>query len=188
MDRHCKNDGPGMWFDHECSSLIDICRNKDIKTLQFLLNQGFDFKCQCSLDSQNYSAIHRTDDIEIINFLLENGFDVNDAASNGMTPLHLACSVSNTELAKFLIKKGANVNAQTIKKSEHGIELTPLLYASFSSNFEIIELLVENGATVIDYSGKKFYLNLYNYTDERRDKVDEFIEGLNCKNIKPAKK
>jgi ankyrin repeat protein len=186
LNSHLNNE-VGISLIYSCACLSKSCEKKDIQYLRFLLKQGFNFKCKCSVDSDNYSAIHSSRDIEVFTFLLENGFGVNDVCSNGMTPLHLVCYENNIELINFLLKKGADVNAETFKSTDSDIGLTPLLLSSISCNFEAIKILIENGAVINNYNGENSGLNKY-YSKKSRSKVNEFIEGLISKNIKPCKR
>jgi hypothetical protein len=190
----CLNYGKKQLLVDECQNLNNIVARKDIQYLSYLIEEGINLKCQCTISHiERISLVHTaviSKNIEMLTILLENGLDVNAKTNNELTPLHFACnsSIHSIDLVKLLIKKGADVNSKTIINNMfgYGKNITPLIKASMNLNYEVIEFLLDNGAEKTIYDEKDIWINS-KYSNKNRKNVDEFIEGLEIRNIKPVK-
>ena len=115
----------------------------DTKTVQWLLDRGFDIE---ELNNDEETALHvasRTGNTDAALALVENGADIEAVDQYDDTPLHLASLHGNSETLLALIEKGADIHVQ-------GFDGGTALYlaAGPGGNAETIMALVENGSDI----------------------------------------
>ena len=115
----------------------------DAKTVQWLLDRGFDIE---ELNNDEETALHvasRAGNTETVLSLIGNGAVIEALDHYERTPLHEASLFGNSDTVLALIDNGADVHA----RSYYGG--TPLYFAAGrQGNAETIIALVENGADI----------------------------------------
>jgi len=139
-----------MVFADEMMEAITAIYEKDINTLQKLLDDGLDPNLT---GIENYEAALlntacNSNSLEIVKLLLAKGADVNLKGHGDYTPLMYAAeSAKKTELMELLIEKGADINPV----AQDGVNA--LIKAIFgvlsdSGSIDAVKLLIEKGMDV----------------------------------------
>lgn len=120
---------------------LEICiRNKDIKKMESLLDQGMD--PNTVIDNDGNTLLHyaaSSGQTEIVELLLRYRANINARNNNGDTPLHKAVYEQRENIVRILLERGARIVVNKNKK-------TPLHMAATGRNVDIVELLLMHGA------------------------------------------
>ena len=143
--------------------LIESCMDKDVKCVEFLLNNGADKSIKNYFGKRAIDIIKGYNDYNAIYRLLKNdmgnlyyaaqmgeydkiesaineGYNVNRINKKGYTILHIAAEMGHLEIVKLLVENGADINF----KGPNGI--TPIYWATVNNKIEVVKFLLEAGA------------------------------------------
>jgi ankyrin repeat protein len=152
------------------------CMEGNIKSVKFLLNQGYDVNYQNSnfkLTALQYAIVNKHNDITKL--LLEHKANPNIKGTGGTSPFLIASKYGDVETIKMLLENGADINSEdesghtalikAIKRGKTEItdyllskeqdfehedkeQWTPLMYACRYSNAATVEKMLGKGASV----------------------------------------
>ncbi|TKA68484.1 hypothetical protein B0A49_05693, partial [Cryomyces minteri] len=78
--------------------MLDTTGELSIKTVELLLQQGFDFNSVIPNDATLFTAIVKRGDEALVERLIENGTNLNVADNNSWTPLMMAATMKHDEI------------------------------------------------------------------------------------------
>lgn len=118
------------------SALHDAIRARDLKTVQFLINQKIELN---SKNMDGYTPLHiavRLNEYEITKLLIENGANVNTVDNYDDTPLLDSSRDNYSEISKLLICNNAKRDVIDVHN------MTPLQNSSKNNNLNITKMLL----------------------------------------------
>ena len=130
----------GMAAGHE---VADAVQNRDIATLQNLLNQRAAVN---AAQADGTTALHwaaHWNDRAAVQMLLAAGADAKAKNRYGATPLSEAAALGNASIIEQLLKAGADPNTRTTADGE-----TVLMTSAHAGNLEAVNILLSHGADV----------------------------------------
>lgn len=125
------------------SAVADAVQNRDLATLQTLLNQHAPVNAP---QADGTTALHwaaHWNDADTVRLLLKAGANAKAANQYGATPLSEAAMLGNAAIIEQLLKAGADPNTRTTADGE-----TVLMTSAHSGNAEAVKVLLEHGADV----------------------------------------
>lgn len=135
------------------SPLTHCARNRDIESVQFLLDNGAQ-----GLDEALYSVVC-SGYTDIIGLLLTRGADLNSKVGvSGSTPLMAAALAGNAILVREFLARGAQINSAN-NDGKTALDFAFKGEAATDNNKEVIQLLLDAGAQTSQLS----FSNLYKY-------------------------
>ncbi len=115
-------------------------RNDDARTVQNLLQRGFDPNTRDPKNLHGLFLALREPSPKVAQLLVNTSkIDLNPITDDGETPLMMAVFKGQVELAVLMIDKGADVNKPG---------WTPLHYAATAGNVQLMAILLENYAYI----------------------------------------
>jgi len=138
----------GITYSQDFDNLANVVVNKDISTLDSLLQTGIDINITEEDRGATVLLIASSfkDYEDVVSHLISRGADVNFKGKDGRTPLMWAAG-NSLETTKILLENGADVNARGNDGMTAFIQST---FGILSKKVitDVMDLLLENGADV----------------------------------------
>lgn len=132
--------------DFSNTEMEEQMTNADIRYIQTLQNEGFDFNQKDNLGNPPlYYLLTRNPSLDVAKEAIKAGADLNMAANNGILPLNIATSKANELQLQIMMMKTMGLNTDDPKIQE---ELKKQLFNEMSKAIEMAKMLIDMGADI----------------------------------------